>query len=150
MSHFWRTLKDWGRVVSSIEYSARQQTLDSRENDLIWLLRSDNPRFRDAALKALRHLRYRSDRLLSELVRIIEDDAAGSHTRIAAACGFGHLVSRQQWPAGLGRTLNRTLAARLRAMLDKDNPPDLEQAVRNALAEAEECEAEECAGSRGQ
>jgi hypothetical protein len=149
MTRFWRTLKDWGRVVSSIEYSARQQTLDSRETDLIWLLRSENPRFRSTALKALQHLRYRSDRLLAELVRIMEDETAYSDTRIAAADGFAHVVSREQWPDGSGRRLNRTHVERLRALLDRPNPTELGRAVRHALAVVEQGLAGDLARNRG-
>lgn len=137
MARFWQAIKDWSRVVSSLEYSARQQTLDSRESDLIWLLRSENPRFRNTALKVLHHLRFRSNRLLAELVRIMEDETAYSETRIAAADGFAHVVRREHWPDHSTEPLNFAHVDRLRALLDRPAPLDVVRAFRDALAVAE-------------
>lgn len=128
----WATLKDWSRLVSQIEYSARQQSLDSRENDLICLLRSNNHRFRTTALKALRHLRYGSDRLAAAVIQIIEDDTAESDVRVLAIEALEHMLTLETSRGQAGR---RERLAPLRALLDRPLPPSVETALLRLLPE---------------
>lgn len=133
----WATLKDWGRLVSLMEYSVHQQTLDSRESDLVWLLRSDNPRFRSTALKALQNLRYRSELLIAEIVRIIQDDQIDTDCRVLAVAALSHVARLEQSAAGriekqMLETERRTM---LQSLLDRPLPSNVAEAVHRELAD---------------
>lgn len=136
MTELWKTIKEWGRVMSLVEFSTREKTLDSREHDLLWLLRSPDPRFRGAALRAIRHLRYHSGPLMSELVRLVEDEGLFSDLRVAAAEAFAHLVSRGAM-AGSGGSDPRLLE-RLKGLLDRPQPSDLARALHAAVGAVDE------------
>lgn len=136
MTEFWKTIKEWGRMLSLIEFASSEKTLDSREHDLLWLLRSPDPRFRGAALRAIRHLRYHSAPLMSELVRLIEDEALFSDIRVAAADAFAHLVSRG--PMNASVPPDRELIERLKVLLDRPQPSELARALQEAIAAADE------------
>lgn len=124
----WATLKEWSR---------RPPSLDSRECDLIGLLRSDNPRFQQATLKALRNLRYCSDRLIAEIIRIIEDDDVMYETRVLAVEALSHIISLDRPSRGSHRTRQVERAAMLRRLLDKSLPVDVTEALNRALATAQ-------------
>lgn len=136
MTEFWKTIREWGRMMSLIEFASSEKTLDSREQDLLWLLRSPDPRFRGAALRAIRHLRYHSGPLMSELVRLVEDETLFSDMRVAAAQAFAHLVSRRSMESSARP--DQRLLERLRELLDRPQPADLARAMEDALAAAEE------------
>lgn len=124
----WATLKEWSR---------QPPNLDSRECDLIGLLRSDNPRFQHATLKALRNLRYCSDRLIAEIIRIVEDDDMTSETRVLAVEALSHILSLDRSSRGSHRTRQVERIAMLRRLLDKSLPVAVSEALNRALATAQ-------------
>ncbi len=129
----WNSLREWDRVLGWLEYSIRQHSLDSRERDLIWLLRfNDNWRLREAALKAVRHLKEPSAGLMSEVVRIIEDTSLYSGVRVLGAEALAHLLDcnrKMRRPPAQKKAITR----RLRALMAEPQPPIVTDAVRSAL-----------------
>lgn len=131
--NLWATMKEWGKIVSLIEYSTHQQSLDSRENDLIWLLRSENSRFKSTALKALRNLRYRSDRLVAEVLKIIRDESDEFACRVLAAEALGHIVKLNSPFPGHRKKHGEDQTATLRKLLCEPLPPEVLEAIRREL-----------------
>ena len=136
-------LRDWGKVLETMEQMKRDVTLDSNQEGLLRILRyTRNWRLRESALECVALLRKPGGEIISEVLDILGDAKLYCDARILAANALGAMAV--QWVKSNGRQAGgqvRQVLEKMRMLLDSPEPPVLHEAIRKSVAAIESIDA---------
>jgi hypothetical protein len=140
-------LREWGHIPEQLEQLTKAGALDEHQEGLIRLLRyRDNWRLREMALEAVRHLRSPEDKLLSEVLGVVTDDGLYCEVRIFAAKSLSALLAENAAQCRHdGRSILCRVIQEIRMLLDSPQPPVIQEALRECLAELDQDGRASCA-----
>ncbi len=133
MADTFGDLREWGRVLKEIELLGLAGQLDEHEEGLTRVLRYRyNWQLRQAALRAVSHLKSPSKDLFNVLIGIVTDDYGDMETRLLACNAVRDLI-RTERLSGAG-DLESEATQCANEMLRIPQPPVLRKAIEGWLA----------------
>ncbi len=142
-------LKDWGRVLETIERVRMREGLEEHQAGLARILRyRENWRLADRVLRVVPEVRQASDLLIAEVCNILVMSDVHPDIRVRAARALGHLLVHRPDqvssfdPARTLQTMSDVVA--------RGCPPALEEALEEAISAAEASILHRVRGPRGE
>ncbi len=126
-------LKDWGRVLDTLESLTNQNRLDECQAGLIRILRyKDNWRLREAVLECVGRVKKPGHELMREVMGILADEDTYYDMRILAATALGELIRKT--PSDIQSDSGGFQCKKLiKSLIESPQPPIFHEALRKSL-----------------
>jgi hypothetical protein len=131
-------LEQWDAVLEQLDKWKQGGQLDSRQDDLLWLLRyRGNWRLREAALEMSAFLQAPTLEVIRQVSDIMMDENLYQEVRILAAETLGAILSNERQRGTITVPVDSEVRARMNALLASAQPPVMHIALRRILSQIE-------------
>lgn len=126
-------LKDWGRVLDTLESLTNQNRLDECQAGLIRILRyKHNWRLREAVLECIGRVKRPNHKLIREVMGILAEEDTYYDMRILAATALGELI-RESSSDIQADSIGFKCKELMEALLESPQPPIFHEALKKSL-----------------